>query len=125
MPASSPTTDPVDASASRSEAPAPVELAHVPSGFLDPERTHPIAEVVFRRRAQVKGRARSIRVRPWGEIPTLELVLADETAALTVAFLGRRRLAGVEPGAILTVEGMVGERNGKLVILNPAYRLGD
>ena len=32
---------------------------------------------------------------------------------------------GIEsrPGCDLTVEGMVGERNGKLVILNPAYDL--
>ncbi|MGN6695874.1 MAG: OB-fold nucleic acid binding domain-containing protein [Aquihabitans sp.] len=96
----------------------------IPSGFLDRDRTHPIAEVRHRERAQVQGRARSVRVRPWGDVPTLELVLADATAAITVAFLGRRRLAGVDPGSVLTVEGMVGGRNGKLVILNPAYRLG-
>jgi RecJ-like exonuclease len=95
----------------------------IPTGFLDPARTHPIAEVVYRHRAQVQGRARSVRVRPWGEVPTLELVVADDTAAITVAFLGRRRLPGIDPGSVVTVEGMVGERNGKLVILNPAYRL--
>lgn len=124
MPASSPTT----------EAAAPAEVRvpgqpqalvpePLPGGVLDSARTRPIAEVVFRRRAQVQGRARSVRVRPWGDIPTLELVLTDGSAALTVAFLGRRSLAGIAPGATLTVEGMVGERNGKLVILNPAYRL--
>ena len=99
-------------------------MAPLPSGFLDPAQTHPVAAVAYRRRAQVHGRARSVRVRPWGEVPTLELVLADASGAITVAFLGRRRLAGVEPGVRLTVEGMVGERNGKLVMLNPAYRLG-
>lgn len=125
MPASSPTTDPVGPAETGPEDLVPTELPEVPSGLLDPDRTHPIAEVVYRRRAQVKGRARSIRVRPWGEVPTVELVVTDGTAALTVAFLGRRRLAGVDPGSVLTVEGMVGERNGKLVILNPAYRLGE
>ncbi|MFN8018638.1 MAG: hypothetical protein U0P45_10995 [Acidimicrobiales bacterium] len=94
-----------------------------PSAWLRPEATHPIAEVVYRRRAQVGGRIRSVRVRPWGEVPTLEAVVADDTAAITVALLGRRELAGVAPGARITVEGMVGERQGKLVILNPAYDL--
>ena len=122
MPASSPTTDPVEPDVA-DLGPVP-STAPIPGGFLDPALTHPVAEVVYRRRAQVQGRARSIRVRPWGDVPTLELVLADETAAITVAFLGRRRLAGADPGAVLAVEGMVGQRNGKLIILNPAYRLG-
>jgi hypothetical protein len=50
-------------------------------------------------------------------------VVADATGAVTVAFLGRRQVAGIRPGGWLTVEGMVGERNGKLLILNPAYDL--
>ena len=121
MRASSPTTDRVRPDAGRPQARVAEPL---PGGFLDPARTHPIAEVAYRTRAQVQGRARSVRVRSWGDHSTLELVLADATAAITSAFLGRRLIAGVEPGTVLTVEGMVGERNGKLVILNPAYRLG-
>jgi RecG-like helicase len=124
MPASSPTTEAAGPTAVRVAGQPQARVPEpLPGGILDSTRTHPIAGVVFRRRAQVQGRARSIRVRPWGEIPTLEVVVTDGTAALTVAFLGRRRLAGVDPGSTLTVEGMVGERNGKLVILNPAYRL--
>lgn len=133
MPASNRTTDPAAdptraaglPEAAEASTPEPeVPKAHpIPSGFLDLDRNHPIAEVVHRRRAQVGGRIRSIRVRPWGEVMTLECVIADETAAITVAFLGRRSIAGVRPGGSLSVEGMVGERNGKLVILNPAYDL--
>ncbi|WP_426572640.1 hypothetical protein [Aquihabitans sp. McL0605] len=94
-----------------------------PGGMLDLGRSHPVIEVVYRHRAQVGGRVRSVRIRPWGEIPTLEAVVADATGALTVAFLGRRSIAGIRPGGWLTVEGMVGQRNEKLVILNPAYDL--
>ena len=119
MPASNRTTEAMPDVA----APASPAYEDRPSGMLDLAKSHPIAEVVHRRRAQVGGRVRSIRVRPWGEVITLEAVIADDTAAITVAFLGRRSIAGIGPGCDLTVEGMVGERNGKLVILNPAYDL--
>lgn len=124
MPASSPTTE---AQAVAADLPAsssgPAIAPVAPSAWLRPDATHPIAEVVYRTRAQVSGRIRAVRVRPWGEVPTVEAVVADDTAAITIAFLGRRELAGIEPGAAITVEGMVGERQGKLVILNPAYDL--
>lgn len=95
----------------------------IPTGALDLADSIPIADVVWRHRAQVGGRVRSVRTRPWGDHPTLECVVADATGAVTVAFLGRRQVAGIRPGGWLTVEGMVGERNGKLLILNPAYDL--
>jgi hypothetical protein len=94
-----------------------------PQGMLDLAESIPIADVVWRRRAQVSGRVRSIRVRPWGEVATLEAVIADPTGAITVGFLGRRRLGGLRLGVAFTVEGMVGARDGKLLILNPAYDL--
>lgn len=101
--------------------PTPVAIpAH---GLLDLARSVPIADVVWRRRAQVSGHVRSIRVRPWGDIATLEAVVADATGAVTVGWLGRRSLAGLALGGPLTVEGMVGAREGKLLILNPAYDL--
>jgi len=116
MPASSRTTD-------RGWDLAASVFPDRPGGILDLGGNHHIGEVVYRHRAQVGGRVRSVRVRPWGEIPTLEAVIADGTGAITVAFLGRRAVRGIVPGGSLTVEGMVGERNAKLVILNPAYDL--
>ena len=43
--------------------------------------------------AQVGGKVRSVRVRPWGEVLTFEVVLADTTGAITIAFGGRRSVA--------------------------------
>ncbi|HEY4377596.1 MAG TPA: OB-fold nucleic acid binding domain-containing protein [Acidimicrobiales bacterium] len=99
--------------------------AHSPSrsGVLDMAHTVPIATVTWRQRAQVSGRVRSVRVRPWGEVMTLELVLVDATGGVTVVFPGRRRIPGIEPGATLTVEGMVGSRDNRLTVLNPHYDL--
>ena len=83
----------------------------------------PIADVEFRSRARVRGRVRSVRVRPWADSPTLEVVLVDDTGGITVVFLARRRLGGVRPGTVMSVEGMVGAHERRLAILNPEYEL--
>ena len=83
----------------------------------------PIADVQFRERARVRGRVRSVRVRPWADSPTLEVVLVDDTGGITVVFLARRRLGGVRPGTVMSVEGMVGAHERRLAILNPDYEL--
>ena len=83
----------------------------------------PIADVQFRERVRVRGRVRSLRVRPWADSPTLEVVLVDDTGGITVVFLARRRLGGVRPGSMMQVEGMVGAHERRLAILNPEYEL--
>jgi hypothetical protein len=83
----------------------------------------PIAEAQYRTHARVRGRVRSVRVRPWADSPTLEVVLVDETGGLTVTFLARRRLGGVRPGTIMTVEGMIGAQGRTFAMLNPTYEL--
>jgi hypothetical protein len=42
---------------------------------------------------------------------------------LCLAFLGRRRIAGIEPGRQLTAAGTVGFHHGRRVVLNPWYWL--
>jgi len=83
----------------------------------------PIADVEYRRPARLRGRVRSLRVRPWADSPTLELVLVDGTGGISVVFLARRRLGGVHPGTVMTVEGMVGVHDRRLAIINPVYEL--
>jgi hypothetical protein len=83
----------------------------------------PIAEVAYRRHARVSGRIRTQRVRPWSGIGTLECTLVDGTGAITVVFLGRRRIPGINLGTRIIVEGTVGQHSGKLAILNPVYEL--
>ena len=72
---------------------------------------------------RVEGRIRSVRVQPRAEVPTLECVVVDSTGALSVIFLGRRAIAGIEVGARLRVEGTAGESHGRLALLNPQYEL--
>jgi RecG-like helicase len=82
-----------------------------------------IADVCYRERCRVRGRVRSLRVRPWADSPTLEIVLVDDTGGITVVFLARRHIAGIRPGTVMIVEGMVGENERRLAILNPEYEL--
>jgi amino acid transporter len=83
----------------------------------------PIIDAQWRDRVVIAGRVRSVRVAPLHDAPTLEIVLVDETGAISVVFLGRRALAGVEVGTRMSVEGMVGVHKARLAILNPTYHL--
>jgi hypothetical protein len=85
--------------------------------------TTPIGEVEWRTRVRVAGRIKSVRVQPRAGTSNLECVLADGTGKLLLVFQGRRRVPGIEPGARLVVEGMVGDWARRQAILNPDYEL--
>jgi amino acid transporter len=82
-----------------------------------------IGEVRYRQWVRVEGRVRSMRVQPRAEVPTLECVLVDDTGAVSIVFLGRRAIAGIDVGVRLRVEGTAGESHGRLALLNPVYEL--
>ena len=85
--------------------------------------TTPISEAQWRNRVRVVGRVKSVRVQPRAGTSNLECVLADETGRLLLVFQGRRRIPGIQPGARLVVEGMVGDWARRQAILNPDYEL--
>jgi amino acid transporter len=82
-----------------------------------------IGGVRWRSQVRVAGRVRSMRVAPQHDAPTLELVLVDDTGGLSVVFLGRRGIAGVDVGSRMLVEGTVGIHKARLALLNPSYQL--
>jgi hypothetical protein len=111
-----------------SKAPSEKPLAKVPVVTTDPvshyaENVTPIGEITWRKRAQVQGRVTAIRMAPRGAAPVLEVEIWDETGGVSLQFLGRREIAGLEVGSELRAEGMVGEEEGSMVILNPSYEL--
>jgi amino acid transporter len=87
------------------------------------EHITPIGKIEWRKRAHVQGRVTSISTAPSGSAPTLQVEVWDETGGVTLNFLGRREIAGLEVGMEVRAEGMVGEDEGSLVILNPSYEL--
>ena len=83
----------------------------------------PIGEATWRERAHVRGRVTSILTAPTGSAPGVDVEIWDETGGITLHFLGRRGIAGLNVGSIMSAEGMVGESNGHLTIMNPSYKL--
>ena len=87
------------------------------------ENLTPIGEIQWRKRAQVQGQVTSIKSAPRGSAPYLQVEVWDQTGGVTLQFLGRRDIAGLEVGSQIRAEGMVGEEDGSLTILNPSYEL--
>jgi len=71
----------------------------------------------------VSGRLKTVAYTPRTNLPTLEAELYDGTDVVTLVFLGRRSIAGIEPGRHLTVRGRIALRDDRKVIYNPFYEL--
>jgi amino acid transporter len=116
---------PVAATALAAEKTKPAQVA--PQVFAPithyAEDVTPIGKIEWRKRSKVHGRVTSISTAPRGSAPMLQVEVWDETGGITLNFLGRREIAGLEVGMELRAEGMVGEEDGQLTILNPSYEL--
>ena len=109
----------------KSAQPAPKNIAPVD---IEPishyaEDVTKIGQIQWRKRAKVHGRVTSIKTAPRGSAPSLQVEIWDETGGVSLQFLGRREIAGLEVGSQMRAEGMVGEEEGAMVILNPSYEL--
>jgi amino acid transporter len=87
------------------------------------ENILPISNATWRRRAHVRGNVTAIRTAPSGGAPRVEVEIWDSTGGITLQFLGRREIAGLDVGSTICAEGMVGETEGSLTILNPSYEI--
>lgn len=83
----------------------------------------PISKATWRKRAHIRGHVTSIRTAPSGGAPRVDVEVWDTTGGITLQFLGRREIAGLDVGATICAEGMVGENEGSLTILNPSYEI--
>ncbi len=75
--------------------------------------------------ARVTGRLRSVVYTPRQTLPTFAAELFDGSAAIELVWLGRRRIAGIEPGRTVFAQGRIGLHDGRLAIYNPWYELRD
>lgn len=83
----------------------------------------PIADATDRSHVELQGSLRTVTLRPRGGVPALEAELYDGSGVLTLIWLGRRRIAGIEPGRQIRVQGRLGVRDGHHFMFNPRYEL--
>ncbi|WP_459547098.1 OB-fold nucleic acid binding domain-containing protein [Nocardia sp. X0981] len=73
--------------------------------------------------AMMLGRLRSVDSCPQSAGASVQAEFFDGTDAITLVWIGRRRIPGIESGRHIMVRGRVGEREGRKVIFNPYYEL--
>ncbi|MGI8701135.1 MAG: OB-fold nucleic acid binding domain-containing protein [Nocardioidaceae bacterium] len=71
----------------------------------------------------VYGEIKNVSLAPRAGTPTLEASLYDGSGAVTLVWLGRRKIAGIKCGASLVASGRVSYQDGQRVIYNPRYEL--
>jgi amino acid transporter len=83
----------------------------------------PIGNLTKPGRAVVEGRIRAVEIRPVERNTVLACEIVDSTGQLTALFYGRSHIPGLDPGARVRFRGPVGTRDGRAVMINPAYEL--
>lgn len=82
-----------------------------------------VADADDRGHVELRGSLRTVTLRPRGGVPALEAELYDGSGVITLVWLGRRRIAGIEAGRQLKVQGRIGVQDGGRVMFNPRYEL--
>jgi amino acid transporter len=83
----------------------------------------PISACPDREVVDVAGTLRTVTLRPRGHSLTMEADLWDGTGTITLVWLGRRHIPGIQPGRRIVVHGRVAEIKGERTIFNPVYEL--
>lgn len=71
----------------------------------------------------VSGVISSVCLHPVPTAPSLEIEVADDTGQVTVVWLGRREIPGIEPGRRIVVCGRLTHMATRPAIYNPRYVL--
>jgi amino acid transporter len=106
----------------------PAEAAPLPGAgsYLRPSPppdVNPIGSLHQPGRAVVEGRVRVVEIRPVERNAVLVAEISDATGDLAAMFYGRQEIPGMICGARVRFRGTVGMRDGKPVMVNPAYEL--
>ena len=86
-------------------------------------RLTPIADSQLRERVELAGTLRAVTTRPRGGSLSMEAQLWDGTSQVTLIWLGRRNIPGIQPGRWIVVRGRLTSRKGEPTIFNPSYEL--
>jgi RecG-like helicase len=73
--------------------------------------------------ACVAGTIRSVTVRTRSGAPSLEVEVYDGSGCVTLVFLGRRQIPGLDAGRSLKATGRISRDDRRATIFNPRYEL--
>ena len=83
----------------------------------------PICNCGDREQVTLCGTLRTVTLRPRAGVPALEAELYDGSGTVAIVWLGRRQIAGIEPGRGIRVHGRIAVNEGRPVMFNPRYEL--
>ena len=83
----------------------------------------PIWSCEDRQQVQLTGTVSTVTINPRGGHPALEVELRDGSGAVTLVWLGRRQIPGIDPGRMIKVYGRISCHDGRRLLYNPRYEL--
>ena len=87
------------------------------------EGSVPIQNCEDRQRVQLTGTVSTVTISPRAGHPALEVELRDGSGAVTLVWLGRRQIPGIDCGRTLKVWGRISCHDSRRLIYNPRYEL--
>lgn len=90
---------------------------------VDTVKAEPIAACCDRSRVTVRGTIDVLTVRARHDTPWLEAELSDGTGRLTLIWMGRHEIPGIEMGRELLASGRISVAEGVRRLYNPDYEL--
>ena len=82
-----------------------------------------VADLPAREHVVVAGTLRTVTLRPRAGVPALVAELYDGSGAVSIVWLGRRQIPGIEPGRSIVCSGRVTLDHERPIIYNPRYEL--
>jgi hypothetical protein len=98
------------------------EAAELREGCVDVGATL-VADLPPREQVSVAGTLRTVTLRPRAGVPALVAELYDGSGTISIVWLGRRQIPGIEPGRSIICWGRVSLDHDRPVIFNPRYEL--
>ncbi|GAA1395979.1 OB-fold nucleic acid binding domain-containing protein [Luteococcus peritonei] len=82
-----------------------------------------IAQAPLRRPVRIRGTITQVAINPRGVNRWLEAILDDGSGEVTLVWMGRRLVRGIEAGRLLEVDGPISMVRGRRTVYNPRYTL--
>jgi RecG-like helicase len=83
----------------------------------------PIRNCEDRQQVSLTGAVSTVTINPRNGHPALEVELRDGSGTVTLVWLGRRQIPGIDPGRTIKVWGRISCHEGRRLLYNPRYEL--